>query len=43
MADMGVYGDRFAGKECELSAEVLNKKKLESKKKAQNNIYEQWT
>ena len=30
MADMVAYGDRSAGKECELSAEVAEQKKLES-------------
>ena len=27
MVDMVAYGDRFAGKECELSAEVAEQKK----------------
>ena len=39
---MVAYGDRSAGKECELSAEVAEQKKTR-KQKESTSIYEQWT
>ena len=34
MADMVAYGDRSAGKECELSAEVAEQKKTRKQKES---------